>query len=138
MLFTESLSPNKPSALAHSFGFSSLIVPQDNLVTSLKANSVNGRAAAPEQCSHGHHSTRFPPTKPCRSAGPGGEELHMLSAFVEAPSTGERHTHSQAVWTRPITPSRAHEGDHRQQPVLGREPREAASGATCRVESNPP
>lgn len=42
MLFTESLSPNRnPVPLAHSFGFSSLTVPQDNLITSSKANMVS-------------------------------------------------------------------------------------------------
>lgn len=40
-VYRKPLSKQKPSALAHSFGFSSLIVPQDNLITSMKANSVN-------------------------------------------------------------------------------------------------
>lgn len=35
------LSRQKPRALAHSFGFPPLIVPQDNLITGLKTNSVN-------------------------------------------------------------------------------------------------
>lgn len=66
-LFTESLSPNRNPGPAHSFGFSGLIVPQDNLTTSLKANSVNRCAAAPGQGGLGHQP--LPTTEPAGCLG---------------------------------------------------------------------
>lgn len=122
-VYRKPLSKQKPSALAHSFGFSSPIVPQDNLTTSPKANSVNGRAAAP--------TPRCRATEACASAGPaqGGAAAGALrprrGALRPRRGAGAPRAHSQTVRARP-------EGDQWQPPAPVRDTREGAAGAPRR------
>lgn len=105
----EPLSKQKPSALAHSSGFSGLTVPQDNLITGLKANSVAGEAQP------------WP-----HSAGPCSLSAGAVLELPQLP-----HAHGEPLRARPATAFKDPEGDRQSPQSMGERAVKLLPEATC-------